>query len=68
MSGAVLGEVGGTIVGDGFQRIRDGDRFWYERLFPASFVRTIKKTTLAEIIMRNSDIRDLQDDVFHYRS
>ena len=35
---AVLGELGATIVGEQFRRIRDGDRFWYEKDYPLSVI------------------------------
>jgi dual oxidase len=40
------------------QRIRDGDRFWYENsltgLFNASEIAEIKATTFKDIILRNT--------------
>jgi hypothetical protein len=36
--GSILGETGIAIVGPQFQKLRDGDRFWYERTFPPKIV------------------------------
>jgi hypothetical protein len=38
MNDGVMGEFGGSLVGEGFKRIRDGDRFWYESAFPKEIV------------------------------
>lgn len=35
LPGGNLGEVGAKIVGETFRRIRAGDRFWYESVYPA---------------------------------
>lgn len=66
LDGGILGEVGARIVGQNFRRLRDGDRFWYQRDFPASVVVEIETTTLADVIVRNSGILELPKDIFHY--
>ena len=63
-SNAVLGKVGATIVADQFKKVRDGDRFWYERLLPKKVIKNIKNITLGDIIRWNTNVRDLQKDVF----
>ena len=69
LKGGVLGELGGTIVGDQFRRIRDGDRFWYERSdYPLSIQAEIGSTQFAEVMMRNSGIAGLQFDIFHFET
>lgn len=64
--GALVGETFHAILRDQFLRLRDGDRFWYER---APVTRAWgERTTLAEVIRRNTDIGDeLQDRVFRQR-
>lgn len=64
IEGGVLGELGAKIVGEMFGRIRDGDRFWYEKEYPASVVAEIGVTTLAEVFMRNTGIKSLQENIF----
>ncbi|GJM25062.1 MAG: hypothetical protein DHS20C16_14770 [Phycisphaerae bacterium] len=65
VTGALVGETILTIVRNEFERLRDGDRFWYERYLPAAIVQMVEGQTLATIIRRNTDIGDeLQDDVF----
>ena len=45
LRGAVLGKVFSWILADQFQRLRDGDRFWYENrgIFEARQLREIRK-------------------------
>ncbi len=38
-SDAVLGDLGKRLIGFQFQKIRNGDRFWYEGAYPQSVVR-----------------------------
>lgn len=58
--GSILGETGIAIVGNQFRKIRDGDRFWYERTFPPRIVQEIKATKLSHIIIRNTAIMEMQ--------
>ena len=54
----VLGDVGGKVCGETFRKIRDGDRYWYEYAYPEEIVKEIKKTTLADVIKRNTGVMD----------
>ena len=49
----IMGDLGGRIVGEQFQRLRDGDRFWYENAYPQPIINEIKRTTLEDIFSRN---------------
>ena len=63
--GAMVGEFLWTVLRDQFQRLRDGDRFWYERVFTGAALAELESTTLADIIRRNTGILgELQNDVF----
>lgn len=63
--GAMVGETFFTVLRDQFERLRDGDRFWYESYLPADLLRLVRSQTLAQIIRRNTAIRgELQDNVF----
>lgn len=65
IDGALVGELIFAVVKDQFERLRDGDRFWYENIFPERSIEVLQNTTLADIIRRNTDIGDeLPDDVF----
>lgn len=56
------------VVSDQFQRLRDGDRFWYQRVFSGTQLAQLERTTLADIIERNSGVRGLQDNVFFFKA
>jgi hypothetical protein len=63
--GALVGETFQTIIAMQFEALRDGDRLWFENQgFDAKTLREIKNTTLADIILRNTDTEHIQDDVF----
>uniref|UniRef100_UPI00356A6D23 peroxidase family protein n=1 Tax=Novipirellula sp. TaxID=2795430 RepID=UPI00356A6D23 len=61
-----LGETASTIIADQFERIRDGDRFYYENTLSDREIRVIENTTLADVIQRNTDINSLQENVFFF--
>jgi hypothetical protein len=61
----MVGPLFQRIIADQFERLRDGDRFWYENgQFTASELTRIEQTTLASIIARNTAITNLADNVF----
>jgi hypothetical protein len=62
--GASVGELIYTVLVDQFERIRDGDRFWYQHVFGGEELRKIENTTLADVIERNTGIDRVQDNVF----
>jgi len=65
VNGGQVGETFHTIIRDQFIALRDGDRFWYERVFRGRKLRELRATRLADVIRRNTDIdSELQDDVF----
>ncbi len=65
VEGALIGETFHAILKDQFERLRDGDRFWYERYLPDNLVRLVNQQTLSRIIRRNTDIgSELPDNVF----
>jgi hypothetical protein len=63
--GAMVGELIYTILVNQFERLRDGDRFFYLNAFPNFQIRILEATTLADVIRRNTTInREIQDNVF----
>ena len=63
--GAMVGELFYTILVNQFERLRDGDRFFYLNAFPNYQIKRLEETTLADIIRRNTNIgREIQDHVF----
>jgi peroxidase len=59
-----VGQTFTAIMVDQFKRLQSGDRSWYQNVLPASAVSTIQKTTLGDIIRRNTQLTNLQPDVF----
>ena len=64
VEGSNLGELFTTIIADQFERIRDGDRFWYESIFSDQQVKEINQTTLSDVIARNTELTTLDDSAF----
>ncbi len=66
MEGALFGPTAMTIIDQQFRALRDGDRFYYEAdsAFSHSEVSAIKNTRLSDIILRNTDISEIQENIF----
>ena len=62
---ALVGELLFTVLRDQFLRLRDGDRFWYQRMFSGDELAELENTRLSEIIRRNTTIgAEIQDAAF----
>ncbi len=60
-----LGELFTRILVIQFTRLRDGDRFWYERDLTAGEMSIVGGVTLADVIRANTNIdTEIEDDVF----
>jgi hypothetical protein len=66
--GSSVGPLVRRIIADQFERLRDGDRFWFERTFSGAQLAQLEHTTLADVIERNTGVRGLQDDVFIFKA
>lgn len=64
--GSSVGETFQRIIANQFERSRDGDRFWYERVFSGRQLEVIHGTRLSDLIRRNTGITKLQDNVFFF--
>ena len=64
LEGALVGALNGAIIGDQFDRLRDGDRFWYENIFQDDILAWINDRTLSDILLDNTGIKWMQNDVF----
>lgn len=65
-AGALVGPTVRAILLDQFTRLRDGDRFWYQRVFSDTELAELESTTLRDVIVRNTKIKvdELQSNVF----
>ncbi len=69
IKGSLMGELFFTVLKKQFEALRDGDRFWYQRIMNPRNVKSIDRTRLANIIRRNTTIgRELPRDVFHSKA
>ena len=66
MPGAILGETVMAFMHRQFSALRDGDRFYYENDpdLSAEEKAIIKSTKLSEVVMRNTGITLMQENVF----
>lgn len=64
--GSALGELAHAILLKQFDNIRKGDRFWYQNDPEFSQIEKdeISRTTMADLVRRNTEITNLQDNVF----
>jgi len=61
--GAAVGESLQLILADQFERLRDGDRFWYQNDPDlATYQDEIESTTLVDLLRRNTEIEGEIDD------
>jgi len=67
MPNAMFGETILTIMERQFQALRDGDRFYFENdpAFSENDIKKIKESKLQDVIMRNTNIELMQEDVFN---
>ena len=67
--GSILGPTFLCIIGDQFQRIRTGDRLWYEEEaagFSLEQLEQLRRSSLARVLCDNSDnVSVIQPAVFH---
>lgn len=66
MPGAMFGSTIRAILQEQFQRLRDGDKFFFEAdpVLTVQEKSIIRQTTMRDIIMRNSEIKVMQENVF----
>jgi hypothetical protein len=66
--GASVGPTLRAIISDQFERLRDGDRFFYENHFSGAQLKQIRNTTLSDVIKRNTDLTNLQQNAFFFKA
>ena len=66
LAGALVGELLHHVLAEQFRRLRDGDRFWYERTFHGAALAEVRATRLSDVLRRNTGLgNEIPDDVFH---
>jgi hypothetical protein len=68
VAGASVGELTRTVLLDQFERLRSGDRLWYQNTFSGKTLQELENTKLSDVIRRNTEITNLQDNVFFDKS
>ncbi len=58
--GAMVGPLFQAVLVDQFERLRVGDRFYFENRFSGEDLQQIESVTLSDIILRNTDVDYLQ--------
>jgi hypothetical protein len=65
-NGGHVGELAWHVIRMQFQRLRDGDRYWYQSVLSPEEIADVEAITLADLIRRNTSIgSEISDDVFH---
>ncbi len=62
--GGSIGPLAVAIIADQFKRLRNGDRLWYENVFVGDELLQLQRTSLADVIERNTTVVGLQQNVF----
>jgi GH24 family phage-related lysozyme (muramidase) len=60
---SLMGETATRILTIQFEALRDGDRFWYENQYSGRELRKLNDLSLSDIIKRNTDVENVQDNV-----
>ena len=65
VEGGLFGNLVTTILERQFQSLREGDRFYYENMnFSGIELEDVESVSMRDLIMRNTNILLMQDDVF----
>jgi len=65
LDGIMIGPLLRAVLADQFARLRDADRFWYQRVFSGDTLSEIEATRLADVVRRNTAAADeLTNDLF----
>ena len=65
---AAVGELLHRVILDQFLALRAGDRFWYQRNLTVPEFQQVRQTRLSDVIVRNTALESLPDNVFFVES
>ena len=65
LPGASVGETISAVLVDQFTRLRAADRYYFENVLSADDLERVQSTQLSDIILRNTDTKNIQANVFH---
>ena len=67
LDGAAVGELLAVSMYDQFERLAEGDRFFflYDQELSELEIEEIMNTTLADVILRNTELTSIQGNVFY---
>ncbi|HEY4233723.1 MAG TPA: peroxidase family protein [Lacipirellulaceae bacterium] len=68
VAGSSTGPLVKAVLADQFERLRDGDRYWFENIFSGRQLAQLENTTLSDIIRRNTTTTNVQNNVFFMRA
>jgi hypothetical protein len=68
LPGSSVGATFSKIIGDQFGRLRDGDRLWYQNVTSGADRDRLDHLSLADVIRRDTNVTNLQDNVFFFRA
>ena len=63
-AGGSVGETFTAIIADQFRRLRAGDANWYRQFYSEARSAQFERTTLADVIARNTGVAGLQKNLF----
>lgn len=66
--GSSVGPTFQSIIVDQFQRLRDGDRYWYQNQFSGTQLAELQKTSLSDIMERNTSLTSIQQNAFFFKA
>jgi hypothetical protein len=68
IGGGSVGELIHSVLVHQFTSLRDGDRFYYEKIFSGGELAEIQNTRLSDVILRNTSVTDIRSEVFRDES
>lgn len=66
--GSSVGPTFQAIIVDQFQRLRDGDRYWYQNQFSGKQLAELQRTSLSDIMERNTSLTSVQQNAFFFKA